>query len=166
MSKLVVLSGVPGSGKSFFSSSLRKAKGSHVYIVSSDTIRTMVLGTQQDFSADEVVWSMFYKLVYAYASDPDGIVVLDATHSNSFYRINATKKLKPLFGSIDLVSFNLPRSIINEQNKNRPFPVPEDALDLLCAKFEVPDEKDKQYFHHIYIIDSHEIDSVINSLIH
>jgi len=50
MSKLVVLSGVPGSGKSYFSSALRKYKGSRVYVVSSDALRNVMLGNQQDLS--------------------------------------------------------------------------------------------------------------------
>lgn len=164
MSKLVVLSGVPGSGKSYFSASLRKAKGSHVYIVSSDALRAVILGNQQDLSEDRLMWKMYYKLAYVYATDPKGIVVLDATHSNSTYRIEATKFLKPLFDEIDLVIFNLPRHIVNEQNLDRPFPVPEEVMDKLCAKFELPDEKDKEYFHKIFVITSHEIDPIISSL--
>ncbi|MCB9497861.1 MAG: ATP-binding protein [Erysipelotrichaceae bacterium] len=161
MAKLIVLSGVPGSGKSYFSASLRKAKGSHVYVVSSDALRTVILGNQQDLSEDRLMWKMYYKLAYVYATDPKGVVVLDATHSNSTYRIEATKFLKPLFDEIDLVLFNLPRHIVNKQNAERPFPVPEDVLDLLCAKFELPDDDDREYFHHIFIINSHDIDSII-----
>lgn len=164
MNKLVILSGVPGSGKSYFSSSLKKAKGKHVYIVSSDALRADILGDQQDLSSDRLMWKMYYKLAYVYSIDPEAIVVLDATHSSSFYRIEATKHLKPLFKEIDLVSFNLPRETVIYQNKNREFPIPEDVLLTLLDRFEAPDEKDKEYFSKIYIIDSHEIDSVINDL--
>ena len=135
MSKLVVLSGVPGSGKSYFSSALRKYKGSRVYVVSSDALRNVMLGNQQDLSEDRLMWKMYYKLAYVYATDPKGLVVLDATHSNSTYRIESTKFLKPLFDEIDLIVFNLPRHIVNKQNKERPFPIPDEILDILCAKF-------------------------------
>ena len=164
MNKLVILSGVPGSGKSYFSAHLKKYKGSHVYIVSSDALRADIIGNQQDLSQDRLMWKMYYKLAYVYSMDPDAIVVLDATHSTSFYRIEATKKIKPLFQEIDLVSFNLPRDLVIYQNKHREFPIPEDALLKLLDKFEAPDEQDKDYFDKIFIIDSHDIENVIKEL--
>lgn len=164
MNKLVILSGVPGSGKSYFSSELKKAKKAHVYIVSSDALRETILGNQQDLSQDRLMWKMYYKLAYVYSIDPDAIVVLDATHTTSFYRIEATKMLKPIFKEIDLVSFNLPKDQILYQNSHREFPVPEDALIKIMDKFEAPDEKDKEYFDKIFVIDSHDISSVIEAL--
>lgn len=162
--KLVILSGVPGSGKSYFSAQLKKAKKAHVYIVSSDALRDLILGNQQDLSHDRIMWKMYYKLAYVYSIDPEAIVVLDATHTTSFYRIEATKFLKPMFGEIDLVSFNLPKDMVLYQNINREFPIPEDALLGLIDKFEAPDEKDKEYFDKIFVITSHDIDEVINAL--
>ena len=61
MSKLVVLSGVPGSGKSYFSKALRKKKTGHVYIISSDALRDLVTGNQQNLSEDTLMWKMFGK---------------------------------------------------------------------------------------------------------
>jgi len=164
MNKLVILSGVPGSGKSYFSAALKKFKGSHVYVVSSDALRSVMLGNQQDLSEDRLMWKMYYKLAYVYATDPKGVVVLDATHSNSTYRIEATKFLKPLFDEVDLIVFNLPRHIVNQQNRDRAFPIPDDILDILCAKFELPDDNDKQYFNQIFIINNHDIQPVIEKI--
>jgi len=164
MNKLIVLSGVPGSGKSYFSAALKKVKKAHVYIVSSDALRDTILGNQQDLSADRMMWKMYYKLAYVYSIDPDGIVILDATHTTSFYRIEATKMLKPLFKEIDLVSFNLPHDVIMYQNLNRDFPVPSDVLETLIQKFEAPDEKDKEYFDKIYVIEDQHIEKIIMDL--
>lgn len=164
MNKLIILSGVPGSGKSYFSAALKKVKKAHVYIVSSDALRDTILGNQQDLSADRLMWKMYYKLAYVFSNDPDGIVVLDATHSTSFYRIEATKMLKPLFKEIDLVSFNLPHDVIMYQNLNRDFPVPSDILEGLIQKFEAPDEKDREYFDKIYVIEDQHIEKIIMDL--
>lgn len=164
MSKLVVLSGVPGSGKSYFSSSLRSYKKAHVYIVSSDALRNLILGNQQDMSEDKMMWKMYYKLAYVYSADPDGIVVLDATHTSSKFRIESTKMLKPLFNEIDLVYFDLPKEVVIKQNREREFPVPEDVLIQFINKFEIPDELDRNYFKHVYIVKSHNIDDIIKNL--
>lgn len=164
MNKLVILSGVPGSGKSYFSDKFQKAKGSHVYIVSSDTLRNMITGDQADLSEDRLMWKMYYKIAYIYSLDPEATVILDATHSSSFYRIEATKALKEKFSEIVLVSFNLPRETVLYQNIHREHPIPEEALLKLLDKFEAPDDADKEYFDRIFIIDSHEIESVINAI--
>ena len=164
MNRLIVLSGVPGSGKSYFSAALKRAVKKHVYIVSSDELRLNILGNQQDLSADRMMWKMYYKLAYVYSIDPDGIVILDATHTTSFYRIEATKMLKPLFKEIDLVSFNLPHDVIMYQNLNRDFPVPSDVLETLIQKFEAPDEKDKEYFDKIYVIEDQHLEKIIMDL--
>ena len=58
MSKLVVLSGVPGSGKSYFSKLLRSRKEGHVYIISSDALRDLVTGSQRDLSEEDLMWKM------------------------------------------------------------------------------------------------------------
>ena len=88
MNRLIVLSGVPGSGKSYFSAALKRAIKKHVYIVSSDELRYNILGNQQDLSEDELVWKIYYSLVEAYSIDKNGIVILDATHSKKVYRLD------------------------------------------------------------------------------
>ena len=55
MSKLVVLSGIPGSGKSYFSKLLRRKKVGHVYIISSDALRDMVTGSQRNLSEEKLI---------------------------------------------------------------------------------------------------------------
>ena len=162
--KLVILSGVPGSGKSYFSEALRQAKKAHVYIVSSDALRAMMLGNQQNLSQDKIMWKMYYNLARVYNLDPDGIVVLDATHSTAFYRIEATKTIRDLFDEIGLISFNLPKETVLYQNKNRQFPIAEDILVRLIDAFEGPNEKDEEYFDKIFEITDHNIQPIIDQL--
>ena len=69
MNHLIVLSGVPGSGKSYFSASFKKAKNKHVYIISSDQLRASILGNQRDLSEDELIWKIYYSLVETYTSE-------------------------------------------------------------------------------------------------
>lgn len=164
MNKLVVMSGVPGSGKSYFSNTLKRIKGSHVYIVSSDQIRAMLCGNQQDLSHDKVVWEMYYELAKAYSKDPDGIVILDSTNSTTNYRVDSVKPLKSYFNEIDLVSFKLDKTTVLNQNLQRDWPIPTDALKDLIERFEVPNEIDKEFFDNIWIVESNDIASIIKAI--
>ena len=67
MAKLIVLSGVPGSGKSHFCDAFRKSMGGHVYVVSSDALRYEVTGSQQNMDEDKLVWKLFYGMAKVYA---------------------------------------------------------------------------------------------------
>ena len=164
MSKLVVLSGVPGSGKSYFSKLLRSRKEGHVYIISSDALRDLVTGSQRDLSEEDLMWKMFYDLARVYAADPKGIVVLDATNRNTKYRIESVKELKTHFDEADLVLFDIPKETVLEQNLDREFPLPEDVLELYFNDFELPTEEDYEFFNNVYIIKGDNLNDIIEVL--
>ena len=162
MNRLIVLSGVPGSGKSYFSNALMQDKEKHVYIISSDQLRKEITGHQQDLSQDELVWKIFYSLAKSYSEDKNGIVVLDATNAKKEYRLDNIKPFRDLYDNIDLVCFQIDKQLVLKQNKEREFPIPEDALLRLIDAFEVPDEEEKAFFDHIDFIVDHNIDKIIN----
>ena len=162
MNRLIVLSGVPGSGKSYFSDALRKDKEKHVYIISSDQIRKEMCGNQQDLSQDKLVWKIFYSLVKTYSIDKDGIVILDATHSKKTYRLDNIRPFKPLFDQIDLVCFRLDKELVIEQNRERENPIPPDNLLELLNSFEMPDQEEETFYDHVDIVKNHNIDKIIS----
>ena len=161
MNRLIVLSGVPGSGKSYFSASLKAAVKKHVYIISSDELRFNILGNQQDLSEDELVWRIYYALVEAYSVDKNGIVILDATHSKKIYRLDNIQPFKHLYDQIDLVCFRLDKELVLEQNKDRENPIPRENLLKLIDQFEMPDEDEYSFYDHIDIIKDHETSKII-----
>lgn len=164
MAKLIVLSGVPGSGKSYFSDAFRKAVGGHVYIVSSDSLRYEVTGNQQNLEEDKLVWKMFYGMAHVYAMDKDGICILDATNSVCKYRVGIIQPFRKLYDEIHLVAFDLDKDIVRSQNFNRLYPVPGDVLEDLMKKYEAPNEKDYEFFDSVTIIKDHNINEVIEKL--
>ena len=113
MNKLVVLSGVPGSGKSYFSKAIKKIKGSHVYVVSSDELRALIAGNQSSIEYEDLVWKMFIELAKTYSNDKEGIVILDATHISADLRVDRNMVLKDLFDEIDLVMWDLDKADVN-----------------------------------------------------
>lgn len=164
MSKLVVLSGVPGSGKSYFSKLLRKKKTSHVYIISSDALRDLVTGNQRNLSQEDLMWKMFYDLARVYSADPNGIVVLDATNRNIEYRINTVKELKTHFDEADLVLFDIPKEVVMKQNLEREFPVPEEVLEEYFDDFQLPQKEDYEFFKNVYVSTGENDEEIIDLL--
>ena len=165
MKKLIVLSGVPGSGKSYFSKSIKEIKGQHVYIISSDLIRKEMLGNQRNLSKEETVWDIFYNLPKIYAYDSDAFVILDATHIKADLRKKVYQDLNKYFDEVLLVSFAINNEQARIQNKEREYPVPDYVLDSFISEFELPDEEEYRLFNKIYIINNIEIDKVINEII-
>ena len=164
MSKLVVLSGVPGSGKSYFSKSLRSKKEGHVYIISSDALRDLVTGNQQNLSEDTLMWKMFYELAKVYSADPKGIVVLDATNRSLYYRIDCVKELKGSFDEAVLVLFDISKEVVKRQNLDREFPVPEAVIDEYFENFQLPQKEDYEFFNNVYIATGDNIKEIIDLL--
>lgn len=164
MKKLIVLSGVPGSGKSYFADAFRKAIGGHVYVVSSDALRYEVTGNQQNLDEDRLVWKLFYGMAHVYAMDDNCICIMDATNSVCKYRIGIIEPFKKYYDEIHLVAFDLEKDVVRAQNMNRLFPVKADVLEDLFDKYEAPNEKDYQFFKTVTIIKDHNINEVIDKL--
>ena len=164
MAKLIVLSGVPGSGKSHFCDAFRKAMGGHVYVVSSDALRYEVTGNQQNMDEDKLVWKVFYGMAKVYAMDKEGVCILDATNSLCKYRIGIIEPFKKFYDEIHLVAFDIDVDMVRNQNLNRLFPVKPEALEELFEKYEAPNEQDYEFFDSVTIIKDHNIYEVIEKL--
>ena len=164
MNKLIILSGVPGSGKSYFSNTIKKIKNSHVYIVSSDQLRKEITGSQSNLYAEDLMWKMFYSLAKTYSLDKDGIVILDATHVSSYLRVDKNLELKPLFDQTILVMWNTDRQLVSNQNLQREYPIPPEALDKFFSIFELPTDKDREFFDKILMVTNNDIAPIIEEL--
>lgn len=165
MNKLIVLAGVPGSGKSYISLLIKdKMKHGHVYVVSSDQLRTQIVGNQQNFTQEPLMWSMYYELAKAYSLDKNGIVILDSTNAKRIYRINKVKPLKEYFDEVDLVVFELDKLTVMSQNLEREFPVKSNVVEMLYEEFEHVNEEDEIFFDKIYRVNKHDLKPIINDI--
>lgn len=165
MNKLIVLSGVPGSGKSYISLLLKERRKSHLYIVSSDNLRAQIGGSQTNLSNEKLVWDMYYKLAKVYSLDKQGIVVLDSTNAKTEFRVDKVLPLKKSFNEVDLVVFKLDKITVMEQNLDRKYPIPSDALEKLIDNFEDIGEREKEFFDNIYIVDKHDLTPIIEQIL-
>ena len=161
MNRLIILSGVPGSGKSYFSNALKTEKSEGVYVISSDQLRYELLGNQRDLSQDDKIWKRFYELAKEYSAIKDATVVLDSTNAKKIYRLDNIKPYRGLYDEIDVVVFQLDKEIVLKQNKERDNPIPEEALLKLIDEFELPDQEEKDFFDRIDVVKSHHIKQII-----
>lgn len=164
MNKLVVLAGVPGSGKSYFSKTIKKVKSSHVYVVSSDELRKEIAGTQSSLEYETLMWQMFMSLAKTYSLDKEGVVILDATHVNSDLRVGRNQELKTLFNELILIVWNMDKQLVSNQNLQRDYPIAPDILEKFFEMFELPDDKDKAFFDQIIYINNNDIAPAIEAL--
>lgn len=164
MNKLIVLSGVPGSGKSYFSKAVKKMKNSHVYVVSSDELRKEITGSQSNLTAEELVWKLFYSLAESYSLDKDGIVIMDATHTSSHLRVDKNIQFKDKFDEIDLVMWNIDRDIVMNQNFQRDYPIPIEAMEKFFEIFELPSQKDYDFFDKVLVVTNGDLAHVLKEL--
>lgn len=165
MNKLIVLSGVPGSGKSYISLLLKEKRKSHLYIVSSDNLRAQVGGSQTNLDNEELVWAMYYELAKVYSLDKEGIVVLDSTNSKTEFRVDKVVPIKDRFNEVDLVIFKLDKITVMEQNLDRKYPIPSDALERLIDNFEDITDVDKKFFDNIYVVNKHDLTPIIEEIL-
>ena len=161
MNRLIVLSGVPGSGKSYFSNAIKTQLNRDVYVISSDQLRYEMFGNQRDLSHDPVMWVRFYELAKEYASKKNAVVVLDATNAKKIYRLDNIKPYKDLYDEIDLVCFQIEKNTVLKQNLDRENPIPEDALLKLIDEFEFPDQEEKEFYDRVDIVKTHHIKQII-----
>jgi tRNA uridine 5-carbamoylmethylation protein Kti12 len=136
----------------------------HVYIVSSDKLRNLITGNQQDLSCDQIMWKMFYELPKIYSLDKESIVIMDATAIEEKYRIDSNKEIKTYFDEIILVYFEIPKEIIDKQNLNRDFPLPQEIVDTYFNKFQKPTENDVNFFNKIYKVTTNNFEEIAEKL--
>ena len=139
--RLIVLSGVPGSGKSTYCQAykeLYEANNIKVNIVSSDEIRMELFGRYNNFENEKLVWEIFRAKAYEYSKQDHSVTILDATTLTNKHRYNYALKYKGLYKQIYLVVMATPFEKCLEQNKMRPENkwVPEDVMKSMYNKLE------------------------------
>lgn len=153
MRKMILLSAIPGSGKSTWAAKYQKANP-NTYIVSSDEIRQELFGKAQDFRNEALVWQTYLERINGYATENEDVTVIaDATNLQNKYRI-MYHDLTPGFDRHELVVFELPYEVCLRQNKMRCSEriVPDYAMEKLRAEWEeVSEEVENLYDQVIFI---------------
>lgn len=149
MRTLLLLSGLPGSGKSTWS---RQYKRLHptAKIVSSDEIRKEFFGTTANFSDEKRVWGTFLNRLKRFGQKEGAIVIADSTNLNNHYRRYYVEST-PEYDHHVLVMFDIPASdceLLNDQRTgDRRLPM--EAMKRLESQFEPLDEETEKAFDEV-----------------
>lgn len=155
MKKLIILSAVPGSGKSTWAKRYQETHP-NTYIISSDQIRFELTGVYQDFSRQKEVWEIFENRIKEYAKlDGDVTVILDALIDLDILRKKYVETT-PEYDEHELVLIYRSFEDIKKFNRQRPKEkwVPDEALIALFEKFELPKKEIIDLFDKYTYIDT------------
>ena len=138
MKTLILLSAIPGSGKSTWARAYQKEHPGTV-IVASDEVRARVSGAVNNFEHEDWVWKAFLEDLHRYGRQEDITVIADATCLRNEYRKYYFEQT-PEYDCHKLVLFHIPYEVCLFQNKMRDDDrvVPEEAMKKLIAEFEEP----------------------------
>ncbi len=151
MRTLILLSAIPGSGKSTWANKY-KAEHNNVFIVSSDSIRKELFGSESCFVNERLVWKTFEQRLNEHVNDMDDLTVIaDATHLSNRLR-KVYFDLTPNFDRHILVIFDIPYEVSLYQNSLRERKVPLEAMEKLRKEYEAPSKEIEEMYDEIQYI--------------
>ena len=150
MKTLIVLSALPGSGKSTWSEQYRLTH-KHVKIVSSDGIRKELTGQYQDLTHEDEVWKIYFDRINEYFDKFDDVTVIaDSTNITNNFRLIPLEKC-PNYDRVILVVLKKKLDKILYQNHVRSEAkyVPEEAIKSMWKKWEDPTDEVRSVFDEV-----------------
>lgn len=151
MSKLYLMCGIPGSGKSTFAKSIQKA--GDIYI-SRDDIRFKLLQDNDNyFSKEDEVFKTFYTSINVSINQYNRIFA-DATHLDFSSRAKILRKIENKKDLLEINAIYMLTSLeecIRRNNKRKGrSKVPEDVIKNMFEKLTIPNSNEP--FDNVYIV--------------
>lgn len=143
MAELIILAGLPASGKSTWAKEYRDAltgkDKEYTYIISTDEIRKGLWGDESDQQNGKLVFDVAYQQIefWLRVSYTDA-VIFDATNLHRRNRKDLIKKFRPYADSIKLVWFDTPYIKCLERNSMRERHVPTEVIQRMFGRMDIP----------------------------
>jgi predicted kinase len=147
--KVILLIGVPGSGKSTYAKQ-RFTTPNHI-ILSTDSIREELFGDENVQGDWRKIESLLRKRVVDFlvkGTTP----VIDATHAQQKHRMHAITWIRHLGAEVHGVHVSTPLAVCQERNQNRSRKVPEAVINSMHAALQKNPPNLAEGFHSIEII--------------
>lgn len=141
--KLILMCGIPASGKSTFISKHKEYFGETVKVVSRDAIRFSLLKEGDDyFSKENATWSIFVSEIKEGLASVE-VTIADATHLNKASRLKIIRALGSSLRDIDVIPivFDMGYDIAVAQNESRLGTrayVPPTVIRNMANRFTIP----------------------------
>jgi predicted kinase len=119
VNKLIMMVGIPGSGKSTYAEKI--AKQENAVVVSSDKMREELFGDVSEQRKNRRLFGEMYKRVSSYLSQGRN-VILDSTNLSSSKRSYILRKFKPYLKVCYYIEVPLSKAINNNMNRERHVP--------------------------------------------
>lgn len=151
MNKLIVLVGLPASGKSTYANTL--AQIPNTIVLSSDKLRKELLGDESCQTNNQLVFDTLYSRAKQYLIDGYNVVI-DATNINMKDRKRTLTHFQSLNIERIALVFATPIEVCYARDEKRERTVGKDVIDKFVQRFEIPMEYEG--FDKIEIIESNE----------
>jgi predicted kinase len=130
--RIVVLVGLPGSGKSFYLKNLR------VSSISSDALRHLIIDDATNQNIHRQVFASMRYLLKRRLQLRRPVSYVDATHLTIRER-RPYIKLGDLYDCrVEALFFDVPLKVCKERNRMRPRVVPDEVMDLMASRLVPP----------------------------
>ena len=137
MSKLIIMVGLPGSGKSYYANMLYKEAKNPTVILSSDDYRKRLFGDENDQEHNDQVFKTLYADMRKYLiSHVD--VIFDATNTSLKSRLRIMNELKGIECDKEAYVICTPVEKCIEQNADRERKIGEDVIWKFARSFQCP----------------------------
>ncbi len=157
-SRLWIMVGVPGSGKSTWIKDHMKFFATDCKVISRDVIRFSIVNEDEEyFSKEKEVWNEFVRQAKE-SLNCNTDTIIDATHINEASRTKLLRALAPALSGIEInaivINVSLGTAIDqNEMREGRSL-VPESAIERMFDNFTIPDIEEG--FNNIYIYEKED----------
>jgi len=158
MKTLIVLSGIPGCGKSTWTNNYQNSHP-NTYIVESDEIRKRLTGGYQIFNQEANVWKTYMDELVEYSNrNEDLTVIADSTNLQNIYRKNYCVNT-PNYDRHVLVFFDIPFDVAEKNNRKRKLNkiVPDYAMKKLEAELEPISDEIRTLYDEVIVINSYTL---------
>ena len=159
MNKIIILAGIPGSGKSTYA----KANMCPAFdeYVSRDEVRFSIVREDEEyFSHEGEVFNTFIKRIVKHLKS-GATVWVDATHLTKASRLKLLRAIPIKLDRIELVWMNTPCELALERNENRQGTrayVPPSVIKRMFYQMEPPEFREDQfYYSKIYEVSPEEV---------